>query len=593
MIYFHNSYMKKLFLLLLLTIAVNVQAQLRPFHMSQVRLEESRWRDNMVRDSAWMCSFTTQQLLHSMRTTAGVYSAYEGGYDAFPKMGGWESLDCDLRGHAVGHLLSAFAYMYAGTGEEIFRLKGDSIVQGIRECQRMIGTGYVSAFPEGLINRNLQGKSVWAPWYTLHKLMMGLRMQHELAGNDTAAVILRDFTDWALRKLNGADRGKVLRNEFGGIAEAIPELHDFFYHADKIDPLYAGNFDMGTLHCNTFLPKVVVESQCSDEGRRMADAFFREMVAHHCYASGSLSDKEHFFPPETMSRHLSGYTGESCCTYNMLRLVRTLYPYQHNDPIYMDYYERALVNHILGQQDPKSGMVHYFLPMLTGAYKLYSTPMHSFWCCVGSGFESHARYAESVYWHATDTLYVNLFIPTTLTWHEQGLTLTQQTDFPRSDATQLLIREAPARRQTIRIRVPSWCTEPVVCTINGKRQKVQPDQGYCTLTRQWSKGDCVYFRFPMSLRKEYTPDSTRVAYLYGPLLLAGRLGRVEHPFSDPTKHNDYYTFNFQVPDSIKSLPASSLHPVSDFAEFETVDGIRVSPLYDIHHERYVVYWTVK
>ena len=137
--------MKRLFLLLLLTIAVNVQAQLRPFHMSQVRLEESRWRDNMVRDSAWMCSFTTQQLLHSMRTTAGVYSAYEGGYDAFPKMGGWESLDCDLRGHTTGHLLSAYGLMYAATGSELFKLKGDSLVSGLAEVQQALGSGYLSA----------------------------------------------------------------------------------------------------------------------------------------------------------------------------------------------------------------------------------------------------------------------------------------------------------------------------------------------------------------------------------------------------------------------------------------------------------------
>lgn len=553
------------------------QVGLEPFPLQQVRLLPSRWQDNVRRDSAWICSLTAQQMLHSFRTTAGVYSAYEGGYDGFEKMGGWESLDCDLRGHVIGHLLSAFAYAYASTGHEIYRLKGDSLVQGIRECQRMIGTGYVSAFPEGLIDRNIQGKSVWAPWYTLHKVMAGMKAQAEVCGNDTAAAVLRDFTKWAVNKVSEVpDRARMLRNEFGGIAEPIPELRPFFYDAAKLDPLYAGNYNMGTLHCNTFLPKVLVESLKGEEGERMADQFFHEMIEHHCYASGSLSDKEHFFRPEDMHKHLSGYTGESCCTYNMLRLARELYSKHPDDPSYMDYYERALVNHILGQQDTKTGMVHYFLPMLTGAYKLYSTPMQSFWCCVGTGFENPMRFTESIYWHSSDTIYVNLFLSSQLNWEEKGLVVRQETDFPRGDKTTLIIEQAPKEKITIMVRVPQW---------TGK------NAGYKAYSRKWKAGDRISISLPMTLHEEYTPDSTRVAYLYGPILLAGRLGHVDHPFSDPTKHNDYYTYDFQVPENLKRQPApAKLLPTEGFAEFVTPDSIHVSPLYDIHHERYVVYW---
>ena len=561
-----------------MSLLVSILVAVIAFPLQEVRLTESRWQDNVQRDSAWMCSLTAQQMLHSFRTTAGVYSAYEGGYDGFTKMGGWESLDCDLRGHAIGHLMTAFAYAYAGTGHEIYRLKGDSLVQGIRECQRQLGTGYVSAFPEGLIDRNIAGKSVWAPWYTLHKVMAGLRAQADLCNNDTAAAVLRDFTTWAVDKVqNVPDRARMLRNEFGGIAEPIPELRPFFYDAAKLDPLYEGNFNMGTLHCNTFLPKVLVESLKGEEGQHMAEHFFHEMVEHHCYASGSLSDKEHFFAPQDMSKHLSGYTGESCCTYNMMRLARELYAKYPNDPAFIEYYERALVNHILGQQDPETGMVHYFLPMLTGAYKLYSTPMNSFWCCVGTGFENPMRFTESIYWKGEeDTVYVNLFIPSTLNWKEKGLVLRQETDFPRGDKSTLIIEQAPKEKITIIVRVPSW---------TGKKA------GYKTYTRRWKKGDRITINLPMKLHEEYTPDSTRVAYLYGPILLAGRLGHVEHPFSDPTKHNDYYTFDFQVPDSVKSVAAPThLKPTDRFAEFITPNGINVSPLYDIHHERYVVYW---
>lgn len=545
---------------------------LEGFPLQEVRLTDSRWRDNLERDSVWVCSITAQQALHNFRTTAGVFSALEGGYDAFSKMGGWESPDCDLRGHIVGHLLSTYALLYASTGEDIFRLKGDSIIQGLRQCQRVIGTGYISAFPQEFIYRNLRGETVWAPWYTLHKLMKGVRDQVNLCHNDTAQLILNDFTQWALTILpkDEAIRQRAIRNEFGGIAEAIPELYNFFYHNEKLNPLYAGNMEMGTMHCNTFLPKVIVECLHSERGREMAYRFFHEMVEKHCFVTGSLSDKEHFFDPKQMSYHLSGYTGESCCTYNMLRLAKALYPYYPNDPVIMDYYERALVNHILGQQDPESGMLHYFLPMQTGAYKLYSTPMQSFWCCVGSGFESQAAYADAIYWrnisnettNQRDTIYVNLFIPSILNWKEKGLVLRQQTSFPNGQSSTLIIDQAPAKALTIMVRQPQW---------TGKT-------GYKAYTRKWKKGDQISISLPMKEHYVYTPDSAYVAIMNGPIVLAGQLSKVENPFSDPTKHNDYYTYDYNEPDEIKTIRLSQKC------------AIELKPIYDTHHQRYVIYW---
>jgi len=558
------------------------------FPLEQVRLTQSRWQENMQRDSAWVCSITSQQALHNFRTMVGLYSAKEGGYDTFTKMGGWESPDCDLRGHAVGHLLSSYALFYAATGDSLFYLKGDSVVQGIRSCQRVNGTGYVSAFPEGLIDRNIAGQSVWAPWYTLHKVMAGMLAQYTYCHNDTALAVVQDFAQWAERKLKGLDdatRRRMLRNEFGGMPEVWLDLYrltgddkarwltDFFYDNAKLDPLYEGNFDMGTMHTNTFLPKVVAETKKSsiyNLQSSMPEHFFHEMVCHHVMAPGILSDKEHFFPVGTMHKHLSAYTGETCCTYNMLRMARELYA-QHPDIRYVQYMEQALVNDILGQQDPATGMVHYFLPMQTGAYKLYSTPMNSFWCCVGSSFESHAKYGENIYWHSGDTVWVNLWIPSVLNWEEKGLRLRQETAFPRSNTTTLIVEQAPKHKITLMVR---------------------KDSTYQTVTRRFKKGDRIAVQREYALRTMAADgDASRVALFYGPILLAGRLGQVAHPFSDPTKHNDYYTYNYQVPDSIKNVELKELQPVEgQFAEFITSDGIRVSPLYDIHHERYVVYW---
>ncbi|MBR0036574.1 MAG: glycoside hydrolase family 127 protein [Bacteroidales bacterium] len=615
-----------------------VKLQAEAFPLQRVQLTDgSKWRRNQQLDSAWICSFPVTRLLHSFQTTAGAWAALEGGYSGkqkVEKLGGWESLDCDLRGHAIGHLLSAYALMYANTRQEIFKLKGDSLVAGLRECQETIGTGYLSAFPEGLLKRNLKGTSVWAPWYTIHKIMAGLLQQYRLSGNETALAICKDFSAWATRFLSEenlnrytdgkapsaeAVRQRALRNEFGGIGEAFYDLYAltgnaddlrnarFFYHNEKTDPLYARDFNMGTQHCNTFLPKTAAELRSYQLGLpknphaaasdvsayEMVNAFWHEMIGHHVLAPGCLSDKEHFFDPATTSKHLTGNTGETCCTYNLLKLTRELYALNPADATYFDYYERALMNHILGQQDPETGMVHYFLPTQTGAYKLYSTYDQSFWCCVGSSFESHSKYAESVYWHnpGNDSLYVNLFIPTQLDWQERGIVLRQETRFPQEETTRLKV--SGSGKFTMLLRKPSWAGT-VSVRVNGKKASAKTDKaGYVVLRRNWKDGDVVEYTMPMSLRTEATPDDPhRVAVFYGPVLLAGQLGTEEmNCWSDPQKHNDYYGYDYAVPASLRSvlLDLSQLKR-QDGLMWMTQDGIPVKPLYETHRQRYVIYW---
>lgn len=600
------------------------------FPLSDVRLLDSRFRDNMERDSAWMCSLPTSRLLHSFRNTAGVYSANEGGYGEYAsqsvaKLGGWESLDCDLRGHSIGHLLSAFSQMYASTGKEIFKLKGDSLVSGLREVQDMYGTGYLSAYPEGLINRNIEGKSVWAPWYTLHKILAGLIDQYCNAGNAEALTVAEGMADWAYEKLHNLSeqtRLLMIRNEFGGINEAFYNLYaisnnphhrwlaEFFYHNDKIDPLKAHNGDMGTMHTNTFIPKVIAEARnyeinSSEESRDLCEFFWHEMIDHHVLAPGCLSDKEHFFNPNETSKHLSGYTGETCCTYNLLKLTRHLAEWNPKAE-YMDYYEKALYNQILGQQDPESGMVCYFIPLLSGAHKLYSTYDQSFWCCVGSGFENHAKYGESIYMHSTDnnSLYVNLFIPSSLDWKEKGMKITQKTNFPNSNLISLEVEGNGSF--SMRIRKPSWTNKPVM-KVNGKKISVSADKdGYLVVSRNWKSGDKVEGEMPMQINMVSTPDDpNRAALYYGPILLAGELGikgmEAPAPFSNPSVKNDYYTYNFNVPNDLplsleidkKNLQKTLIPIDGKPLRFQNNNGTVVSPLYDIHRQRYVVYWNIK
>lgn len=299
----------------------------------------------MLRDSAWMTSIDVNRLLHSFRTNAGVFAGREGGYMTVKKLGGWESLDCELRGHTTGHLLSAYALIYAATGSEIFKLKGDSLVNGLTEVQNALKGGYLSAFPEELINRNIRGKSVWAPWYTLHKLYSGLIDQYLYADNLQALKVVTKMGDWAynkLKPLTEETRKLMIRNEFGGINESFYNLYaitgderyrwlaEYFYHNDVIDPLKELRDDLGTKHTNTFIPKVIAEARNyeltrNETSRKLSEFFWHTMIDHHTFAPGCSSDKEHYFDPKKLSQHLTGYTGETCCTYNMLKLSRHLF----------------------------------------------------------------------------------------------------------------------------------------------------------------------------------------------------------------------------------------------------------------------------
>lgn len=571
------------------------RAQVQPFKQNEVKLLPSRFQENMKRDSAWIQSLDVNRLLHSFRNTAGVFSSKEGGYMTMPKLAGWESMDCDLRGHITGHLLSAMAYLQMWE-------KADSLIQGLAEVQRQYGTGYLSAFGEGLIDRNIQGKSVWAPFYTIHKILQGLIDQYTICGKETALEVAKGMGNWAynkLKPLSEETRVKMIRNEFGGFNDAMYQLYSitkdekylwvarFFYHNDKVNPLKQGNKDLGTNHANTFIPKLLGECRNYElfgqkDSRDAAETLFWTLVNDHAFVTGEVSDKEHLFNPEAQSKHLTGYDGENCCTFNLLKLSDRLFTYEPRAAI-ADYYERALYNHILGQQDPESGMVCYFTPLMTGGYRLYSTRDSSFWCCVGSGFESHAKYQSGIYFHNNKEVYVNLFIPSEL--NADGITIRQESDFPYSNKTTLTTTGV----SILKVRYPVWAT---YMKVNGKKMKVGKD-GYISIhlkSKNHKLLNSTEIEFGMSLREEATKDDpTRVALLYGPIVLAGELDKVEHPFSDPKKYNDYYTFDYGKHQNVEYRSLKDFKQTSPL-HFKGPNGIQVKPFYDLHHHRYVVYW---
>jgi len=602
------------------------------FDLQDIKLLDSRFKENMERESAWILSIDVNRLLHSFRTNAGVYSGAEGGYDTIKKLDGWESMDCELRGHTTGHILSGLALLYASTGNEVYRVKSDSIVKGLAEVQNALKqNGYLSAFPQNLIDRNIAGKPVWAPWYTLHKIYSGLIDQYLYCNNRQALDVVEKMAMWAHQRLatvTPEQRKIMIRNEFGGVNDSFytlfeitgkPEyksLAEFFYHEETLDPLMKQVDNLKGKHANTYIPKLIGLARAYEIGepeknKTISEFFWNTVIDHHSFCTGSNSDKESFFEPDHQSAHLTGYTGESCNVYNMLKLTRHLFCIE-GDVKYADYYEKALFNHILGQQDPATGMIAYFLPMLPGGHKVYSTRDSSFWCCVGTGFENQAKYGEAIYCHNDKGLFVNLFIASELTWKAKGFKVRQDTNFPSDETTLLTFETQKPVSMPLYFRYPSWATSGTIVKINGKPLKVKQNPGsYIIVDRSWKNGDKLEVTFLMKLQLNPTPDNPDVVSIsYGPIVLAAKLGtdgmQKPAPYSNPKLHNDYYTYDYHVPATISNVlnvkgkaVTEWLKPIEGnpltFKTANIAEGKELTfvPLFDLHRERYVVYWKLK
>jgi DUF1680 family protein len=588
----------------------------QPFPLTQVRLLDSPFRDAMLRDENYLLSLDCDRLLYNFRVNAHLPT------EAKP-YGGWEAPSCELRGHSVGHYLSACSLMFASTGDARFKERVDKIAAGFAECQHALATngshaGYLSAFPESFIDRVENRKPVWAPWYTLHKIMAGLLDANQLCGNAQALEVLTNMANWVKFRVANLPEEKMqasLQTEFGGMNEVLANLYGVTGNADYLktaeafnqkqifDPLASGEDRLNGLHANTQIPKMIGAARQYELTGDARDAdiakFFWERVAlYRSYVIGGDSDREHFFPTNDFAKHLSAETAETCNTYNMLKLTRHIFAWQPSATA-MDFYERALYNDILASQDPEEGMFVYLMSLKPGHFKTYSTPENSFWCCVGTGMENHAKYGDTIYFHGDDSLFVNLFIPSELSWPEKNLVVRQETKFPESDVTLLNFKCAPPTQLALKIRWPSWA-ETIAVRVNGNKQKISGAPGsYVSVERKWQNGDRVEVRLPMKLHSEPLTGATNtVALLYGPIVLAGDLGTNGMP--NPYARNQ--TDLVRVPDPKVPVfvgdPKTFLKKVRPTAQplvFQTKslgrpDDVTLVPFYLANHERYTVYW---
>ncbi len=577
------------------------------FPLADVRLLRSPFRANQARNTSYLLFVDPDRMLHTFRRNVGLPSAAQ-------PCGGWEAPGSLVRGHCTGHLMSGLALSYASTGNPALAAKGSYLVNELARCQaRSPGAGfhagYLSAFPETFFDRLEAGLPVWSPYYMIHKIMAGLIDQYELAGNKQAlpvAAALADWVSWRTARLPFPQMQRILQVEHGGIAESLANLArltgdgsylltaERFYHARVFDPLAQGQDRLAGLHANTNIPKMTAclrmwEETGNPHYRDIAVNFWRIVTGHHAYVIGGTSNFEHWHEPDVVAAQLSNRTCENCCSYNMLKLTRLLHFHQPQRIELLDYYERTLLNQMLGEQDPRSGHGFniYYTGLSPGAFKrqpsfmgsdpnVYSTDYHNFSCDDATGLETQAKFADTIYSRDARGLFVNLFIPSEVRWAQGRLTLRQLTRFPDEPGTRLEVVSGEATL-ALRVRVPTWVAGLAHARLNGVPlgQPAQPGT-WLVVERHWQAGDTLHVSLPMQLTFCPAPDRLTVqAVTYGPVVLSGAYGS-------------------QVPAAMPlltpgSVAMTSRQPLSFQA---TADGqpVRLIPLARTHHQHYNVYW---
>ena len=607
--------------------------------MAQVRLlPGSVYFNAQEWNRAYMARLAADRLLYTFRANAGLPVG-----TAKP-LGGWEQPDngqrsSELRGHFCGHYLSASAQL-AANGDSEAKAKADYMVAELAKCQQRLGGSYLSAFPISWFDRLERGERVWAPFYTIHKIMAGMLDMYRLAANKQALDVVEGMAAWAdtwsASKPEDAMQ-QILAIEFGGMAETLYNLAgitnndrwvrvgDRFQKRNFINPLAARRDELRGLHANTHIPQVIAAArryEVSGDTRfhDVADYFYYEVVQARSYATAGTSNAEAWLaPPGRLAAEwkLSVNTAECCCAYNMLKRSRHLYSW-NPQAAYFDYYERSLLNHRIGTIRPEEGYTQYYLSLTPGVWKTFNTEDQTFWCCTGSGVEEYSKLNDSIYWRDKDGIYVNLFIPSVLNWVERGFQLRQETKYPESKQVMLRITAAPAEPIAVRIRIPGWLQSAPMVKINGTPLDASATPGsYLTLKRAWKKDDRIEFELPMHLHVETMPDDPHTqAFLYGPLVLAGDLGgngltrahiigpnlRVGAPNTEQygsalaSQNRTPPVPDLEIPTfQAASEPALWIKPDDRPLAFRTTGqktDVRLVPLNTLFDRRYSVYWTV-
>lgn len=499
----------------------------------------------------YLLKMDPERLLAPYRREAGLPSTAQ----SYPN---WESSGLD--GHIGGHYLTALSLTYAATGDGAILRRLTYMIDELDKCQKAHGNGYLGAIPKGaeVWRQIAEGKieadlftlnQSWVPWYNLHKVFSGLRDAYLYSNNEQAKAMLVSFSDWMLtlsNKLTDDQLQLMLRTEYGGLNETLADVYEItgkeayltlakrYTQTKLLNPLLKKQDKLTGLHANTQIPKIVGVARIAQLNNDQAwldsaDYFWQQVVGKRTVSIGGNSVREHFHPSDDFTSMVKDVEGpETCNTYNMLKLSKILYE-NKQDLQYIDYYERALYNHILSSQHPDHGGLVYFTPMRPNHYRVYSAPAQGMWCCVGSGIENHAKYGEMIYASKGDDFYINLFVNSDVVWREKKIKLSQLTQFPDAENTEIQVHNSGDF--ALNIRYPAWVeAHKLTVSINGEPVKVDTAPStYVRINRTWHEGDVVKVHLPMHTSIEQLPDqSNYYSILHGPIVLAAKADPFEN-----------------------------------------------------------------
>jgi uncharacterized protein len=595
--------------------------KLQPFDMQDVSLLDGPFKAAHEVNIAYLFRLSPERLLVTFRENAGIPTP--AGIKAYA---GWESPDCDLRGHTTGHYLTALSLLVAADNNLEAQQRLNYLVTELEKCQDKFSNGYLSAFPEKVFDVLETSGEGWAPHYTIHKLLQGMLDAYTYAGNKTALSCAVKIGDWLSNRCNKLERAawqKIFdKIETGGICESLANLYlitgrknylrtaKFFIQDSKYYPALKGidqlNYPITSNyhHANTTIPQFIglfrLYQVTGNPNYLQATKFFwRQVALHRSYASGGTGYHEHWnFGPDNLSQELDYQAQETCCSYNMLKLSKELFCEEANS-IYADHYERMLYNHILASQHPENGRMIYMLSLRPGHWKMFGNEEDAFWCCQGTGIENHNRYGEAIYFKGKDELLVNLFIASKVDWKEKNVEITQQTNFPAGNISVLKISGHPGYFD-LKIRIPCWAKDGIHVKVNGRKPETDMEASFISIKRYWENNDEVELDIPLSIHLEFLPDDpSKFAILYGPLVLAAQLGQ----FGMPSIYTNNNYFNpppasLLSKDTMPELDIDTRKTGWIVKKEETLQFIisdqqkefLLKPLYSIYDQKYHVYW---
>ncbi|MCD7931133.1 MAG: glycoside hydrolase family 127 protein [Tannerellaceae bacterium] len=624
-------------ILALFSLTVSVQAQtdkqIELFHLSDVRLKESPFKNAQEVDKQYILGLDPDRLLAPYLKGAGLQPKAE-------NYTNWENTGLD--GHIGGHYLSALSQMVAATGDPQVKARFDYVLSEFKRAQDASVDGYLSGVPNGkkiwaevargdIRAGDFDLNGGWVPLYNIDKIYHGLRDAYIYTGSEEAKQMLVKLTDWMIGITSGLSDQQMqdmLRSEHGGLNELFADVYNItgeqkylelarrFSHHLILDPLLKGEDKLTGLHANTQIPKVIGYKYIADaEGNadwdRATRYFWDNVVDSRTVVIGGNSVREHFHSSDNFTSMITEEQGpESCNTYNMLRLSTLLFLTDPQEK-YIGYYEQAMYNHILSSQHPEKGGFVYFTPMRPGHYRVYSQQHEGFWCCVGTGLENHARYGELIYGYSGDDLYVNLYIPSQLTWKEKATGVQIDTDFPVGESVTITVNPDKAKELTLKLRYPEWVKQGEgKLTVNGQSVEIKEQPGsYITLMRRWKKGDRIELTLPRHLTVHRLPDqSDYIAIMDGPYVLAAKTSGDEMPglYADDSR-GGHIAMGTKLP--LQEMPMivaeneeqilQGIEPVAGEPLVYTLSGIvepaqykniRLEPFFNVHDSRYAIYF---